>query len=168
MEPSPPGSSGATSTPTTEKATLLLGTLEESKGDIDKAMTLYKKTLDLIPNQPVASNNLAYLMMENGGNLDVALSLAQTAKRAYPDSPSASDTLAWAYYHKGTYASAQDLLEDAAKSDPNDPNIQYHLGMVYLKQGDKANAATHLKKAVALAPQSRAGTAAASALPQAS
>jgi hypothetical protein len=32
--------------------------------------------------------------------------------------------------------------------------MQYHLGMVYSKLGDKNNAASHLKKSVALAPDS--------------
>jgi Tfp pilus assembly protein PilF len=33
--------------------------------------------------------------------------------------------------------------------------MQYHLGMVYAKMNDKNNAGTHLKKAIALAPDSQ-------------
>ena len=80
------------------------------------------------------------------------LSLAESARRSMPHSPNTADTLAWAYYHKGIYGSARDLLEDAAKTSPNDASIQYHLGMVYSKMGNKANAVDHLKKAVSLAP----------------
>ena len=40
------------------------------------------------------------------------------------------------------------------KTDPNDAAMQYHLGMVYSKLKDKSNAAAHLKKAVALSPDS--------------
>jgi Flp pilus assembly protein TadD len=69
-----------------------------------------------------------------------------------PHSPNSADTLAWAYYHKGTYASARDLLQEATKQSPNDPSIAYHLGMVYSKLDDKANAAAAFNRALKLAP----------------
>jgi tetratricopeptide (TPR) repeat protein len=89
--------------------------------------------------------------------VDVALSLAESARRSMPHSPNTADTLAWAYYNKGIYSSARSLLEDAAKTNPNDASIQYHLGMVYSKMGNKADAVDHLKKAVSLAPGTQTG-----------
>jgi len=86
--------------------------------------------------------------------VDVALTLAQTARQATPNSPSSADTLAWAYYYKGAYGFARDLLEDAVKINPKDPAMQYHLGMVYGKLGNKSDAAAHLKNAISLAPGS--------------
>ena len=91
---------------------------------------------------------------QNHEDLNVALTLAQTARRALPNSPSTADTLAWAYYKKGAYAFARDLLEDALKTNVNDATMQYHLGMVYSKLENKNNAVLHLKKAIALAPES--------------
>jgi Tfp pilus assembly protein PilF len=131
---------------------VILGMLEESHGDKVKAEDYYKKALQIQPEQPVAANNLAYLMLENGENADVALSWAQTARRGMPNSPNSADTLAWAYYSKGTYGFARDLLEDAVKTDPNNASFQYHLGMVCGKMHDKTDAELHLKKAVSLAP----------------
>jgi Tfp pilus assembly protein PilF len=142
----------------------ILGSLEESRGDTRKAEDYYKRALQIKPEQPAATNNLAYLMLQNGENVDVALSLAQTARRAMPDSPNSADTLAWAYYHKGTYVFARDLLEDAIKKDPNSAGMQYHLGMVYSKLNDKNNATIHLKKAISLAPDSQAAKDARAAL----
>ena len=55
--------------------------------------------------------SLAYRMLQNGENVDVALTLAQTARQGMPNSTSAADTLAWAYYYKGTYGFARDLLK---------------------------------------------------------
>ena len=132
----------------------ILGTLEEARGDMGKAEDYYKKSLQIQPEQPIAANNLAYRMLENGENADVALTLAQTARRAMPNSPDTADTLAWAYYHKGTYAFARDLLEDALKTNPNNASMQYHLGMVYSKLSDPSDAVVHLKKAVSLSPDS--------------
>ena len=150
--------------PNDTRATTILGTLEETKGDATKAMEYYKKTLQLDPNQAMASNNLAYLMVENGQNVDAALSLAQSARRGLPNSPSTADTLAWVFYHKGTYSTARDLLEDALKADPNNASIHYHLGMTYSKLNEKADAELHLKKAVALAPDTQTGKDASAAL----
>jgi tetratricopeptide (TPR) repeat protein len=132
----------------------ILGTLEEAVGDMGKAEADYRKALAIQPKQPVAANNLAYRMLMNGENVDVALTLAQTARQAMPNSPDTADTLAWAYYYKGAYGFARDLLENAIKTEPNNASMQYHLGMVYSKLGDKSNAAIHLKKAASLAPDS--------------
>ena len=120
--------------------------------------------MNLDPGQPFASNNLAYMLTESGQNLDSALRLAPDARSGMPNSPMTADTLAWVYYAKGRYLSARDLLEEAVKGDPNNPDPQYHLGMTYRKLGDKTNGALHLKKAVALSPNSKSGKDAAKAL----
>ena len=133
----------------------VLGLLEESAGDATKAMEYYKKTLELQPQQPAASNNLAYLMAEHGQNLDVALTLAQTARRGLPNSASTDDTLGWVYFRKGQYDSARNYLEDAAKLDPNNAAIHYHLGMTYSRLNRKPDAQVHLNKAITLAPNTQ-------------
>jgi tetratricopeptide (TPR) repeat protein len=133
----------------------LLGTLEQSSGDQTTAVEYYEKALQLQPDQPVAANNLAYLLVENGHNQDRALMLAQSARRGMPDSPSTADTLAWVYYHKGMYASARDLLEDAIKMAPDNASIQYHLGMTDSRLSDRRGAMIHLAKAATLAPNTQ-------------
>jgi Flp pilus assembly protein TadD len=131
---------------------IMLGTLEESRGNIQKAQQLYEQALQVKPDYPLAANNLAYLMMTHGGNLDVALTLAQTARRGMPDNPNVADTLGWAFYLKGVYGSARDLFEEAAGKDPSNATIQYHLGLTYDKTSQPDKASLHLKKALELAP----------------
>lgn len=147
-------------------ALAFLGMLEESSGNQQMAEADYKKSLQIQPQQPLVANNLAYLMLQNGENVDVALTLAQTAREGMPNSPASADTLAWAYYYKGTYEFARDLLEEAIKTDPNDATMQYHLGMVYSKLRDKDNATIHLKKAISLGKGSPAAKEAEAALQQ--
>jgi len=135
-------------------ALAVLGMLEESRSNKPKAEIYYKRSLQIQPMQAVAANNLAYMMLMNGENSDVALTLAQTARRSMPNSPSTADTLAWAYYTKGAYGFARDLLEEASKEQVNDPTMEYHLGMVYARLANRSAAITHLKKAITLAPTS--------------
>jgi Tfp pilus assembly protein PilF len=69
------------------------------------------------------------------------------------DSPNSADTLAWAYYQKGSYRLAIDLLEEAVKKAPDNPTYQYHLGMAYQGANDKAQAKAHLERALQIDPK---------------
>jgi tetratricopeptide (TPR) repeat protein len=140
--------------PNDAQAYAVLGSLEETQ-DRTKAQTYYQKALQLNPDQPVAANNLAFLMLETGQNVDMALTLAQTARRLTPNAPNTADTLAWAYYYKGSYSMARDLLENALKVNPNNALYHYHLGMICLKLSDQNNASIHLKRALTLAPNTQ-------------
>lgn len=136
---------------------ILLGALYKSKRDWTKAQDAYQKALGLKPNDPLASNNLANVLLESGGNLDEAMSLAQTARRGLPESPNAADTLGWVYYQKGVYRPAIDMLKEALKlgekkKAPDDPNIHYHLGMAYAKTDQPALARAQLERVLTLNP----------------
>ncbi len=140
-----------TSHPNDAMAYAVLGSLVEPS-ERNKAQTYYQKALQVDPNQSIAANNLAFLMLETGQNTDMALTLAQTARRLTPDSPKSADTLAWAYYYKGSYAMARTLLEGALKTAPNNAAYHYHLGMVCLKLADHNNASLHFKRVLTLVP----------------
>jgi tetratricopeptide (TPR) repeat protein len=131
---------------------LQLGELEETRGNWQRAQDLYQKALQVEPDQPIAANDLAYLMLDHNGNSDVALSLAQTARRGIPDIPEVADTLAWAYYKIGEYDTAVDLLKEALNKRPNDPDFHYHIGMAYRDKRDLPNAAKHLERVLEINP----------------
>jgi tetratricopeptide (TPR) repeat protein len=136
-------------------ALAILGTLEESRGDLKKAKTYYQKSLQIQAHEPVAANNLAYLMLQVGENPAQALALAKTARQGMPDSPNTADTLAWAYYCNGDYEPARNLLIEAMTADQDNAPMHYHLGMVYSKLKDKQSAQIQLKKALSLAPDTQ-------------
>jgi Flp pilus assembly protein TadD len=136
---------------------VLLGSLEEAQGKWQDAEQDYQKALEVQSDNPTATNNLSYLMLEHGGNVDVALTLAQSARRAKPDLPNTADTLAWAYIHKGAYGLAIDLLQGTVKASPTDPTYHYHLGVAYEKNNDYAHAREQFRRALELnPPQSQA------------
>lgn len=129
-----------------------LGVLEEQQGQWQQAQNLYQKALALQPDDPFAANDLAYLMLQHGGNLDVALSLAQKARQGMPDNPGVADTLAVAYFRKGDYTAAIDLLKEALNKAPNVSDFNYHIALVYQKTHDNARAAEYLQRTLKLDP----------------
>jgi len=136
---------------------ILMGELYESKRDWNDAKDSYQKALQIKSDDPLASNNLAYVMLQSGGNVDVALSLAQTARRGMPDSSNAADTLGWVYYQKGAYQSAIDLFDEALKlreksQAPEDPTLHYHLGLAYEKIGKPDLARQQLERVLKINP----------------
>jgi len=135
----------------------LIGELYERRQNWKEAQDAYQKALEIKPNDPLASNNLANVMLQTGGNVDVALSLAQTARLGMPDSPEVADTLGWIYYQKGAYQSAIGLLNEALKlaektKAPDNPDTHYHLGLAYKKIDQPDLARQHLERVLKIAP----------------
>jgi tetratricopeptide (TPR) repeat protein len=118
----------------------------------DEARQAYEKILGLDARAPVAANNLAYMQAERGENLDRALNLAQTAKAALPDDPDVNDTLGWVYYKRDLASLAIPPLEQSVASSPSNPLYRYHLGLAYLKAGNKTKARAALEQALKLQP----------------
>src|SRR5437763_12481281 len=136
---------------------ILSGELYDAKQNWDQAKAMYQQALVVSPDNPLAANNLAYVLLEQGGNIDVAMNMAQTARRGMPNSPNAADTLGWAYYQKGIYQSAIDQFQEALRlgekrGEPDDADLHYHLGLAYQKDNKAALARQQLEKAVKLRP----------------
>jgi tetratricopeptide (TPR) repeat protein len=136
---------------------ILAGELFESKRDLTNAGTMYQKALEISPQNGLASNNLACVILETGGSLDVALSLAQTARRGMPDSPNAADTLGWIMYQKGAYKAAADLMQESLRladksGAQEDAEVHYHLGMAYQKLNQPRLAKQQLERVLKVNP----------------
>ena len=134
--------------PNDTAALMLTGVIYEQKGDIPRARDAYEKVLAIEPRAAAAANNLAWIYSEHGGDKDKALQLAQMAKEVAPDDPRVSDTLGWILYKRGIYQNALTHLRDSAAKLPDNPQVQYHLGMVYAQLGDQANARKALNVAI--------------------
>jgi tetratricopeptide (TPR) repeat protein len=145
---------------------IMISGLEQTRNNWQKAQQMLQKAMEIDPNNAIAANNLAFLMLEHRGNVDVALTLAQTARRQAPDSPNIADTLGYAYYKKGIYSSSIDLFEEAVRKQPENASVQYHLGFAYVKASNSAKAREHLDKALKLDPNASDAEAARKLLPQ--
>jgi cellulose synthase operon protein C len=116
------------------KIRLMLGTIEESANSPDRAVEQYRKALQSDPENIMALNNLAFLLVDQG-ELNEALGLAQKAMELAPGEASVEDTLGWALFHKGMYKEAVQHFKNAF-SKQSVPRIQYHLAMAYVMVGD--------------------------------
>jgi tetratricopeptide (TPR) repeat protein len=134
-------------------ARTMIGMILTLQNKNDEARKQYEQALAVDPQAAVAANNLAWDYAEKGTNLDVALSLAQTAKARLPNSADASDTLGWIYYKKGLATLAITALKQGVEQNSADPLVRYHLGLAYLKNGDRPQAREALQQALQLNPK---------------
>ncbi len=130
---------------------MALGTIYDHQGDGEKAEGYYRKALKIKKDFAPAANNLAWNLAERHGNIDEALGLAQTAKEHMPESGPVMDTLGWIYYLKGSYLNAISEFQDSLERDPDNPVINYHLGLAFYKNHEPDKAAVFLQKALDIA-----------------
>jgi tetratricopeptide (TPR) repeat protein len=91
---------------------------------------------------------LAMVYAEKPDKLDEALKLALKAKELAPQNPVSLDVLGWVYVQKGDIKKGLEKLNAASKKLPNDPVIQYHLGVAHYKNNDVKAAQKALQAAV--------------------
>jgi tetratricopeptide (TPR) repeat protein len=131
---------------------MALGAIYDKKGDGQSAEAYYRKALNINKNFGPAANNLAWNLAERGGNIDEALTFAQIAKEQLPDSSAVMDTLGYIYYLKGSYLNAVMEFQDSLSRDPENPVINFHMGLAQYKNNDKAKAKDYFEKALELDP----------------
>lgn len=131
---------------------LLLGSAYQRQGRTDDAIAVYEAVNTANPNDMVARNNLAALLLDHRKDKE-SLARALALARTLADSGEgiALDTLGWAYYRNGDMSNAVSTLERAVAAAEGNAEIQYHLGKAYVASGNSASARLHLKKALDLA-----------------
>ena len=128
----------------------LIGMLEDARQNIDEAEKNYREALKITPDNPIAANNLAWIIAAyDKGNLDEALQLAQTCVDKNPTVAGFYDTLGLTYYKKGLPAPAVEQFKKAVALDEAEANrtgvsvnpaYRVRLAMALVSMGDKPNA----------------------------
>jgi predicted Zn-dependent protease len=128
---------------------LLLANLVMQRGDHMQAITLYEDILARNPDVSVAANNYAELIADyryqDAATLEKARQIADRFQAS--DDPALLDTVAWIYYRLGQYQTAASFMQRVMASTDVTPQMRYHYAAVLLKQGNKQEAASELKKA---------------------
>ena len=116
-------------------------------GQLDAANGYLEQILKSRPHDPVALNNLAWVMQQKGDNARAeALS-----RQAYVLSPGAqtADTLGWIMTTSGDARNGVLLLRQATGETDADPRINYHYGVALIDTGDRVEAKKQLESVVA-------------------
>ena len=130
----------------------LNATRHEAQGDFDGAIAIYEEMYAANSHATVIANNLASLIATHRDDEESLARAAAIAKRLRDmDIPAFQDTYGWIAYRQGNLEDARTYLEPAAAGLPDDPLVQYHLGMTYADLGQTEKAATQLTLALALA-----------------
>jgi Flp pilus assembly protein TadD len=125
---------------------MLLASIQENLKEFDAARQTYEKLLATYPKFFPATNRLASVYLDLG-QLDKAYDLATEVRRLLPEDGLAADTLGWVQFKKGDYGKAADLLRLSADKLPDDPEIQFRLGMSCYMLGQNEPARVALQKA---------------------
>mgnify|MGYP001236528817 CR=1 FL=1 len=131
-----------------------LALLHSALTNYTEARKTYERILEIQPRYGPALNNLAWLLAENLGELDRAYELARRAVDLQPGEPASSDTLGWILFKRGDYPQALPLLQESARKMPEEPEVQYHLGMTHYMLGEETAARVAFQTAVRLRPDS--------------
>jgi cellulose synthase operon protein C len=108
------------------------------------AEALYRNVLTLQPNNALAINNVAWLMVKQGK--PGATAMAEKAVALLVDRAPLLDTLAGAQAAENQLPKAVETQKRAISLDPENPMLKLSLARIYIKQGEKAYARDELER----------------------
>jgi cellulose synthase operon protein C len=114
-----------------------------AKRDLPLAETRYRAVLALQPNNALALNNIAWLMVQQGR--PGALELALRATEILPNQPAMLDTLASAYAADKKLPQALEAQKKAVSLAPQDNGLRLNLAKLLVDSGDKSAARMELQ-----------------------
>jgi len=134
-------------------ALIALGDAYSALKDQRSAYEAYSQATRANPRDPVSHQRVALLLSERPDQLDEALKYAEKAVSLEPNGPHTLDTLGWVYFQRGDVEQALPRLTDASRQLPQDPLVQFHLGMAYYKKKDFAEAKEKLEYSLRLSKE---------------
>jgi tetratricopeptide (TPR) repeat protein len=128
------------------------GAAAERAGLYDRAAELFKKSIQLDPdNAAEASNYLGFMWADQNTNLEEAESYIKKALAVDPDNGAYLDSLGWVDYRRGKYEQAlAELLNAVQALKGEDPIVYSHIGDTYEKLNQIPQALDYWQKSLAL------------------
>jgi cellulose synthase operon protein C len=121
-----------------------LGDVALGRKEWPLAEVRYREVLKLQPENPLALNNVAWLLVKQGK--PGALALAEKATGNAPGQPALLDTLALALASENQLARALEVQKTTVARWPDDPSLRLTLARFHLQANDKAQARVELEK----------------------
>jgi tetratricopeptide (TPR) repeat protein len=122
--------------------------------DKTRAISAYESSIDAIPDNFLALNNLAYLYFEQG-RLDEALPLAERAVSLQSKNPAAADTLAQIYIAKGELKRARTLYDRVVDDKTENDEVNTNYIKLLIQQGEQELAQRKAETAKWASPQAK-------------
>jgi tetratricopeptide (TPR) repeat protein len=113
--------------------------LEEGKR-WPEAKAALQQALAIAPDEPLLLNFLGYAKLEHGEDVEAAEAMIRKASELAPNDASITDSLGWAQFKRGKVDEAIETLQRAAEKDPDQAEIQEHLGDALYKSGRRFEA----------------------------
>lgn len=137
------------------RLSMTLAAIEERRGRWKDALGVAERVIGKNPGSVEALNFWGFVAADHDHALDLALRRIEAAAALDPGSGGLLDSLGWAHFRRRDLGKAASFLEQAARLEPSDPEIQWHLGSLYAErqQGDLAR--TAFRKALGSAPDDR-------------
>jgi tetratricopeptide (TPR) repeat protein len=126
--------------PKSTAALVKIAGVHEMKGHWNEAEQAYRQALDADPKLALAANNLAWLLNEREKKPAEALKWATKAVESAPKDYNCQDTFGWVLRANGNRSRALVALKQANALAPANPQILYHLGILY-QEGKQSRAA---------------------------
>jgi cellulose synthase operon protein C len=117
----------------------------DTLGDRGKAGALYRRSLELTPNNPVALNNMAFYLLKSQ-DAKQALPMAQRAVQQAPEVASFHDTLARVQLALGNKQQALATQLKAIDLSPRSDDLRLELARIYLANNDKTKTRNELAR----------------------
>jgi tetratricopeptide (TPR) repeat protein len=105
-----------------------------------EARAALQQGLALAPSEPLLLNFLGYAQLERGENVEAAEAMIRKASELAFDDASITDSLGWAEFKRGKVDEAIATLQRAAEKDPDQAEIQEHLGDALYRSGRRYEA----------------------------
>jgi tetratricopeptide (TPR) repeat protein len=141
--------------PDDARAVTTLAALHERRGSWKQALDIVEKFLRSHPGSVVGLNFWGFIAADHDHDLDLALRRVQVASAFDPGSGGLIDSLGWVHFHRRDFGKAGAFLEQAARLEPGDPEVQWHLGMLYVQRKESERASSAFRRALGLAPDER-------------
>ncbi|MES1157724.1 MAG: tetratricopeptide repeat protein [Haliangium ochraceum] len=134
---------------------LVRAAVDERRGEWRSALAFADKVLAVDPRHVEALNFHGFVSVDHDSDLPVATRRLQVAMALNPGAGGIVDSLGWAYLHAGDLTRAAELLVEADRLEPGDPEILSHLAELFAKRDDVARAIATYRRALQRDPPER-------------
>jgi tetratricopeptide (TPR) repeat protein len=131
---------------------LVRAAIDDRRGEWRRALGFAEKILAADPRNVEALNFHGFISVDHDSNLPIATRRLQAAMALDPGAGGIVDSLGWGYVHAGDLTRGAELLVEADRLEPGDPEILSHLADLFTRQKDVPRAIATYRRALGLEP----------------